>query len=337
MIFIPKERPIANNLNSYYIKIDKLFEHYQGELKSGGVYFQSLSSEGAIFFDDNDLIGGLYQDKDKFIDGREAIKWLLSDVSKNNYSISIYEIGLDAVYYWSNLSNAKVVYNDLSSEFTDLEGLIKKMNVERLIGYIEIILARGKAGTGIIFFNNGEIIGSSFSINKGELKDSKSTQEFLIKKARELGGVFNVKKVSIKKEKEHDSEDIIKAKPTLAASKNKPVDTLSPALEMVAQLLTIFEKCVKKNKGDFDTLLKRKFMEKADKYDFLDPFAAEFRYSNGKVKLSIPVEPAFLLKGVWESITELTNDLKISKNLNDDLTPWKQKYVNEVAKFGIKE
>lgn len=42
-------------------------------------------------------------------------------------------------------------------------------------------------------------------------------------------------------------------------------------------------KANKRIKGDFETLLNKKFVDKVDQYDFLDPFAAEFRYVNGEV------------------------------------------------------
>ncbi|MEZ4550951.1 MAG: hypothetical protein R2874_10855 [Desulfobacterales bacterium] len=42
----------------------------------------------------------------------------------------------------------------------------------------------------------------------------------------------------------------------------------------------------KRIKMDFETLLNKQFVEKVNRYEFLDPFAGEFRYSNGKVSFS---------------------------------------------------
>ena len=39
MIIIPKEKPVVEKLNSYYLKLDRLLEHYRGELDSGCIYF----------------------------------------------------------------------------------------------------------------------------------------------------------------------------------------------------------------------------------------------------------------------------------------------------------
>ena len=51
MLVIPKEKPVVENLNSFYLDIRKLFEHYQGELGSGAVHFKSPSAEAVVFFD----------------------------------------------------------------------------------------------------------------------------------------------------------------------------------------------------------------------------------------------------------------------------------------------
>ena len=56
MIVIPKENPIIGNLNSYYVQIERLIEHFQGEVGCGCLYFKSLSSEGILFFDKDEIL-----------------------------------------------------------------------------------------------------------------------------------------------------------------------------------------------------------------------------------------------------------------------------------------
>lgn len=50
MIIIPREKPAIKNMNSYYLNMQKLIEHYQGELGAGVVYFKAPSMECALFF-----------------------------------------------------------------------------------------------------------------------------------------------------------------------------------------------------------------------------------------------------------------------------------------------
>jgi len=162
MIIIPREKPAVQDLNSYYLRIDKLLEHYQGALGTGGVYFKSPISEGVVFFDEDNLLNGYYKDKKEEFKGGAALSKINETASKNNYSVTVYFILPERVYYWANLSNAEQLYSDLSSEFTDLEGLIKKMENEKVTGYIDVELNQNSGG-GLLFIYNGEVIGWLYS------------------------------------------------------------------------------------------------------------------------------------------------------------------------------
>jgi len=156
MVIVPKEKAVIENLNSYYLDIKKLFEHCQGDLGSGAIHFKSPSSECAVFFDKDELLTGTFKDKRGEIVGKQAIDSLSKALVNENFAVNIYEIDPEKVYFWANIPNAERIYKDLSTEFTDLEGLIKKMSSEKLTGYIDVSINNGKEG-GLIFFSNGEI------------------------------------------------------------------------------------------------------------------------------------------------------------------------------------
>ena len=190
MVIIPRAKPVLENLNIYYLNVKKLLEHYQGEIGCGGVYFKSHAAEGAIFFDKDDILNGHFKDKTIELSGREAIERLLDAGDKYNFSVTIYEITDAEVYYWSSIPSAEKIYKNLSTEFTDLEGLIKKMISEKLTGYIDVSLDQGKEA-GLIFIINGSIIGGSYSWNNGKPTPNKENQQLLIRKTKEKGGIFN--------------------------------------------------------------------------------------------------------------------------------------------------
>ena len=92
----------------------------------------------------------------------------------------------------------------------------------------------------------------------------------------------------------------------------------------------------KKIKTDFHTLLKKKLVEKADKYVFLDPFAGEFEYSDRKITFSGDASDEDLVNAMIESVEDLAGELGILPMLADRLAPWSQKYAKELEGFGIK-
>ena len=87
-------------------------------------------------------------------------------------------------------------------------------------------------------------------------------------------------------------------------------------------------------KADFNTLLKRKFVEKADSYDFLDPFAAEFKYADGKIEYNGNASTAALARGIVDCIKEIAEETDIAYPFLKAIVPWTEKYSSEIEKAG---
>ncbi len=332
MIVIPKENPIIGNMNSYYVQIERLIEHYQGEVGCGGLYFKSMSSEGIIFFDKDEVLNGLFLKKEDRTKGKDAVDRLIKSSEATNYALSVYILRPEDIYFWSTIPDAQKIYQDLSTEFTDLEGLIKKMKSEGLTGFIEVFI-NDKTGGGLIFFNNGQIAGGSYSWGKGDSLRDVDDQKRLIQLTKDHGGSFHVSRIPLNQnelaeddEMELDAEEV----------SDKPSKRILVAME---EMIAIFERTVRGTKSidtDFATLLRRKFVEKADRYPFLDPFAAEFKYADEKITFDGSTTDGELTKGVMESISELSEELKASDRFKSNLATWMKKYKEEVETFGIK-
>jgi hypothetical protein len=350
MIIIPREKPAVQDLNSYYLKIDKLLEHYQGDLGTGGVYFKSPVSEGVVFFDEDNLLNAYYKDKKLELRGGAALRQINNTASKNNYSVTVYYILPERVYYWANLSYAEPLYSDLSSEFTDLEALIQKMENEKVTGYIDVKLNQD-AGGGLLFIYNGEIIGGASAKGDGELDRSVEYRDDLIKRCRESGGIFNVKKIQLSKisalSKKPEAPPApkadarpVKPAPVKSAPKPKPKPAMDPhrILAMLQDLLMLSEKLVKSNKRikmDFETLLNKQFVEKVNRYEFLDPFAGEFRYSNGKVSFSGRASQRELATAIVECVNDMAASVGMTAMFVKHLAHWKKDYMDEIIDFNI--
>lgn len=343
MIIIPREDPAVQDLNSYYLKIGKLLEHYQGTLGTGGVYFKSPVSEAVVFFDEDNLLNGFYKDKKEEFKGKAALDKIIATSSVNNFSVSIYYISPERVYFWANLSNAEELYTDLSSEFTDIEGLIKKIENEKLTGYIDVKLNQDKGG-GLLFLYNGEVIGGASARGGGELDRSAEYRDDLIERSRKFGGRFNVKKINLLKITPM-SKPVLKpapkpvSKPAVKVkAKVAPQKDLKLILGMLEGLLELLEKVIKANKRikvDFETLLNKKFVDKVDQYDFLDPFAAEFRYVNGEVIFTGKASQKELVKAIVECAKEIAASMGVTNSFSKYLSPWKKRYTDQIMDFNI--
>jgi len=325
MNIVPKEKPIISNLNTYYIDIAKLIEHCQGEAGAGGIFFASPSAQAVIFFDQEEILNGYFRDKEEELTGDTAVSRLIESGANYNFTVNIYAISIGEVYFWSSLPSAERIYKDLSTEFTDLDGLIKKMSAEKLTGFIDVSIANGSEG-GLVFLSNGEIVGGSFTWAQDQPAGTKANIDQLIEKTKTSAGLFQVSRIPVNN---GANESVITA------------DTggQSPrALTMVEEIMGIFETLftTKKFKNtDLNSLIKKKFIEKAERFAFLDPFAAEFEYKNRKVLYSGNAEDKELLIGIVTSLKELAADLDIIDEFRTYLIPWHSKYENQLKTLDI--
>lgn len=360
MIIIPKEKPAITNMNSYYLDMQKLIEHYQGELGAGVVYFKAPTMQCALFFDEYQVVNGCCEEKKKMTVGKAAIDRTVKLSSLKNFAVSVYWIRPDRLYFWANLPNSEVIHSNLSTEFTDLDGLIRKMEAEKLTGYIDVRL-RGDFKGGVLFFFNGEIIGGLSAKNQGNIDRSSSFRDELITHSREHGGKFSVFRIFMEekangsaspavafrdKKKSMPSPSKTKAKAETGKSKTSSPSGASKSgtdrarvLAMLQDLLGTMEQVVRSNRKirhDFETLLNQKFVEKVDKYEFLDPFAAEFRYSGGSVSYTGESDPQVLAAAISECVSEIADHFDLTPQLRKELHPWRSKFANEVIAFDLR-
>jgi hypothetical protein len=271
VIVFPKEEPVIENLNSYYLDVPKLLEHCQGHLDSGAVHFASASAKGVIFFDKDGLLEGVCENREERLVGKEAIGRLMEAAGGDNYAVAVFRIRPEEVYFWTSLAGATRVYEGLSTEFTDLEGLIRKMASEKLSGYIEISLNESPE-EGMIFFRNGHVLGSAYSKGNKGLDRSPEGREAIIQAAKEIGGVFHVSKIT---------------GPKAEAGKEALGVRSQEILKGMEELLGMLEQHIhprKSTKKDFGILLRKQCVDLAETYPFLDPFAGEFAYHDRKIR-----------------------------------------------------
>ena len=326
MIVIPKNRPVIEGLNSFYLNVARFIEHYSGEVATGAIHFLSGQAEGVVFIDDQSILNGIFIDKSGKREGTEAVDYLVNNSGDNNFSVAVYEIEPEYVDFWSNLPNAEVLHSNLSTEFTDLKKLIMKMQSEKLTGYVEATI-NGMDAKGTVFLHMGNISGSLFPWNRKQLVNARADMDKLISTSQESGGEFNVYQVQLVTNNLADTLETAPEAPPSAAG------TPGMTLDILEELLGIFEHTFRANykgKEDFRTLLRRKFVEKADNYDFLDPFAAEFHYADGKIDYSGDAGTDILARGLVECIKEISEEVDIYYPLLKTIVPWTEKYAAEI-------
>lgn len=331
MDIVPRGEPVVTGLNSYYLKIKQLLEHYQGEIGSGGVFFTASSGKGVVFFDQDEILSGYFQNRSEELSGPAAIDYLLDLPGHVNFSVSVYAIDPEDVYFWTSISSATIVYDNLSSEFTDIRALLRKLADERLTGYIDVAINNGD-DRGMLFFQNGKIAGDSYSWTT---EPDDEARHLLMDKTKSEGGVFRVFRI--------DPSQVAAtvAAPSSAPPEPQPSKQAPPkedVLPLLATLLYVLERIVDANKRikvPFTTLLKKKFIDKADRYSFLDPFAAEFEYKDRRVLYQGDEAPKVLIEAVTTSVSEMAHELGLHPPLLKMLAPWFEKFADQIERYQI--
>jgi hypothetical protein len=323
MVVFPEDKPVIRGLQACYVDSAKLVQYYQQQVGSGCIHFQTANGEGVLFFGPDAVVNSHFSDGNLDLDGQAAADRLFQPGPSEDMQIHVYEIPADQHAFWSQMQSAKAIYSNLSTEFTDLVKLLKKMAGEHLSGYIDVNLpTAGEQGR--IFLIDGKFVGGSYSGSNGRLLPGKSELEVLIRKANQTEGSFNVYSIGTPAEQVNATSSPV----------SSPGDNLKP----LEQLLSLFETMVREAKDikcDFQTCLKKKFVQHVDQFAFLDPFAGEFDYQNGVVSFTGKVDDALLAKGIITALLGLSEDLGLKELLPVKLSAWQQQYRSELKQWGV--
>ncbi|MFZ1983628.1 MAG: hypothetical protein WAU91_04395 [Desulfatitalea sp.] len=325
MVVFPTDKPVIRGIHSGYVDMAKLLSHYRKQVGSGCIHCKSKNLEGVLFFDPEKIINGFLNDAARQLHGSQAIDRLIAAAADQDMVLGVYEIAADQRAFWAGMQSATAIHSNLSTDFTDLFKLLKKMTAEKLTGFIDVALD-GRNEAGRIFLMDGKFIGGTYSETGGGLLPSEQHLNELIAKTANAKGTFNVFSIA--------------APPAKKAETKAPPEAEVPhqGIAAMAELLALTEQVVareKKTSTDFQTLLKKQFIDKVDQYPFLDPFAAELEYRDGEITFSGQVEESVFVKGIFASAQGLVHELDLNAQFSAQLALWRQRYAQQLELWGV--
>jgi hypothetical protein len=329
MIF-PKGEVVHRNLSTSYTNLNGLLLSLKSEDFSGYVKIGFLDYEAVLFMDSGDIINAIEQIGDKKRFGQSAIGNIISKAKEQDGMISVYQLSPELVTVLASTLKREILYKDLSTDFTSLERLIGKLGEENHTGYIEIALRDGK-GTGVIFFQEGEPIETILTEDDGNLISGTNLLTQVLEEAQGAGAVFNVYRAHLSASSDQmgeigegdDLQDLVRVLQ----------DTIS-AIETVVDGLM--------RKGTFISELRRALVKRSNEYPFLDPFAAEFNYKDGKIVFTGKADVHEFTRGLGEclglTIRALSHQFskrEIVDQVRGELDQIKADFRQEIRKFDL--
>ena len=326
MIVIPKEKPVHNQLSTYYLHLDKFFEYSKREQGSGCLYFTAPSSKGVVFFDTDDILNTVYLDitNGESIDGDEAFTKLIEAINEQTFLVAVYKIELNHIYSWVGLHKLDPLDDEFPLDTSSLDKLVNQLKSLDFSGYIEAKIGKDE---GLLILQDGKLVCGSYSWGDGNPASDENNLKLLIEKSNGSTGNFFIKGTM---SSAHEFFD--------AASKSESKIEKAPSstIATLEELLDIFSRVVDEEvdiDAEYAILLKDKFVEKADSYSFLDPFANEFKFVDQKITYTGNASDEELTKGVAECVRELADELGVLQLLKKEIATWSTYLGDDIKKI----
>lgn len=313
-MYVPKNNPIIKGLNSYYLNLDKLLEFYKASMLSGCVHLKTHESEAAVYLSNEMIQRVIFEENGiQILDG-EALQSIASRFAKSNFIIDIYQLSEELLKFCCNITNAETLQSNISTEFVDVRKLVQKIMNDKITGFVEMEFESG-ADKKYLFFDSGVIVGSSDSMGETEYGNTDILSR-LVRELESSKGILSIK--AIPRNGAANGEPRIMEKTSAAAPKRD----FASLVNKIKLILSEMDKLVSKSNGNkekFAIVLKRKFLQKADKYTFLDPFEEEVSYDGKKLTVSSSVDQNVFIEAIRECLLEIGAEHGMSNEIENQL------------------
>ncbi len=328
-MILPKGEAVYEHLSTSFANFGELLLDLRSNAHTGYIEIGYWQYSAVLFMDSGTVVNAVEETADGGkTTGRRAVMSILEKAKEKEGTVSVYALRPDMVSTLAGVVKSKVVYENLTTEFTDLDRLIAKLRDEGHTGFIEVKTNDGKAD-GVILLQAGEPVESIFSTG-GNAVSGNGVLPRIVQAAAAAGATFNVHRTANERAL-GESEEIMAGfdLPDLVSVWEK---LISGAEEIISEELggNVFLDAFK------DTLI-----DKADKYPFLDPFAGEFKYSRGRIKYTGSTATRFS-EAVGDCLTSTIAKLDgespgtdLTAAVRAQLQSMKKKYAKAIGRFNI--
>jgi hypothetical protein len=330
-MILPKGETVHENLRTAYVDLNSFLQTLKDDNFTGYLQVSFWDYEGILFLEAGEIVNAMEEVQGIRNGGEEAVGNIILKSKQGDGRINVYKLVPEMVTILASATMKEATYKDLSTEFTSLDKLLEKLNKENHSGYIDILL-NDNQGKGIIFFQNGEIVEVIMSDEKFGLIYGKDKLDNIVDEVLKKGATFNVYRAGL---------DSSGGRAILSQSLD-----LQNVVDVLQEVVGIIESVVDSlanHTGVFLDNFKKAQVEKSEDFPFLDPFAAEFEYRNGKISLHGKVPTEIFIQGIRHCL-ELTLG-KISLGITHDelyekiqfaLQPTTAKFREKIEALGLK-
>jgi len=269
MIF-PKGDVVYEGLSTSFTQIDAMLEELKGEIFTGYVQLTAPNYVGTLLLSDGFVANAIEEAGGQRSNGGQAADRIIAKARERAGLLSVFRLSAEMAHLLIYFLQSEVLYKDLTSDLTSLDRLIAGLQGRRHSGYIEVQLLKSHHAA-MVFLWEGKVLESTLD-RQGKRSAGPHVQEEIILLAAAEGAVFTV----------------YTTHPPKTADEPKPAEGQGPQeqLGLWSEVLKAMEGAVdtQARMGTFLATFKRAAIELAASFPFLDPFAAEFEYRDGRIR-----------------------------------------------------
>ena len=293
MIKLPYGKPIYQRLYTRFTSFPELMAFLEQEAFTGYLELESWEGSGKVILKEGIITHVVIKTIEGVFEDNIALEKIYKQVEHPECSIDVYELPEVFTDLVKEFCHAELMYYRLDSRFTDLEKMLEKLKSQKHYGLIEVEFEKPRQ-TGIIYLQNGRVIKTQMVTETPKKTYARDYPlKRLVKLSAERAGIINVYRVKAKIAKEPIQPPFMtkgKEAETLNRTDTAHFEVQKRMISKVGEIFSKLEVILKKVRGEFDFNyhLRKLRLELADTYPFLDPFAGEIEYRDGKMELLIP-------------------------------------------------
>ena len=314
---IPRGKVVYENLNSSFTNFTELLLNLDATEFIGYLRVNFAEYDGIIYFDKGKIINAVSENGENRKLGQEAVNEITTKAKEKDGTFNVSELSSDIVMLLANLGKGQAVYEDLNSDFSSLDKLITKLKAEQHTGYIEINTEENNVAA-IVFLQAGEPVESIMSVT-GQRNAETGKLQKIFDTVSKTKAFFNVYKASL-----------------TATNGDDPIISTTYEIEQLLDVWAALIHAVEKQPDsvEFNNVFKQTLIEKAEDYPFLDPFAAEFKYADGKIAFEGNVVQNFS-RGLSDVLQSTISKMDIGSRVTMGFDSIKNRFSDVIDKFSI--
>jgi hypothetical protein len=165
----PKGETVYQNLSTEYTDLPQLLSTLKPKSFSGIVEIDTAGKKGAFFIVSGEVVNaasGVESDPPAIV-GEEAVEKLLTLSTRPKGVLNVYQLPpIEVEFAASSLVRPESLFKDLSTDFVRLDQFVKKLQDEKLTGYIEIFPKKSRR-VGKLSLKAGETVGLRITSESG--------------------------------------------------------------------------------------------------------------------------------------------------------------------------